>query len=176
MFSRTFQQKTAIRHLSIIVDSGALVKGKRSQIFRLTPNRKCGLLSVFKDSKRRDTLRRLFALALLLCAVGIPVRADTAASTIETDIAIMKTEIQNLNSKIDDRFNSIGERFNSLEKRLDGKIDDRFNSFERRLDSIEKNFDRQNSLMIACIAIPIPYKMMDFIQQAGEAPSPLRRF
>ena len=35
------------------------------------------------------------------------------------------------------------------------KIDDNFRSLEKRFESIEKNFDRQNPLIIACIAIPM---------------------
>ena len=35
------------------------------------------------------------------------------------------------------------------------QIDDDFRSLEKRFESIEKNFDRQNTLIIACIAIPM---------------------
>ena len=120
----------------------------------------------------------LVSLSILFSAiVFFPLRADTAETAIQTDIAVIKTEIQNLNGKIDgtfktldgkidDKFNAldgkIDDKFNTLDgkidgtfKALDGKIDDKFNALEKRFDSLEKNFDRQNTLIIACIAIPM---------------------
>ena len=120
----------------------------------------------------------LISLSILFSAIVLfPLRADTAESAIQTDIAVIKTEIQNLNGKIDstfktldgkidDKFNTldgkIDDKFNTLDgkidstfKALDGKIDDKFNTLEKRFDSLEKNFDRQNTLIIACIAIPM---------------------
>ena len=120
----------------------------------------------------------LVSLSILFSAiVFFPLRADTAETAIQTDIAVIKTEIQNLNrkidgtfktldGKIDDKFNTldgkIDDKFNTLDgkidgtfKALDGKIDDKFNALEKRFDSLEKNFDRQNTLIIACIAIPM---------------------
>ena len=73
-----------------------------------------------------------------LCVLKLPENA------IETDIAVIKTEIKNLNAKIDDKFDGIDDKFDGLEKHLD-----------KRFESIEKNFDRQNNLIIACIAIPM---------------------
>ena len=63
----------------------------------------------------------------------------------------IEIEIQNQNKRIDDKFNSLEKRFDSI----NGKIDDKFNSLEKRFDSIEKNFDRQNAIIIACIAVPM---------------------
>ena len=120
----------------------------------------------------------LVSLSILFSAiVFFPLRADTAETALQTDIAVIKTEIQNLNGKIDgtfktldgkidDKFNTldgkIDDKFNTLDgkidgtfKALDGKIDDKFNALEKRFDSLEKNFDRQNTLIIACIAIPM---------------------
>lgn len=89
-------------------------------------------------------MKTILALSILFCAIALPLRSDTPENTIQTDIAVIKTEIQNLNGKIDNTF-----------KVLDGKIDDKFNSLEKRFDNIERNFDRQNTLIIACIAIPM---------------------
>ena len=120
----------------------------------------------------------LVSLSILFSAiVFFPLRADTAETAIQTDIAVIKTEIQNLNGKIDGTFKTldgkIDDKFNTLDgkidstfealdgkidstfKALDGKIDDKFNALEKRFDSLEKNFDRQNTLIIACIAIPM---------------------
>ena len=90
---------------------------------------------------------------------------------------MIKTELQNLNEKVDSTFKTldqkIDDKFNALDGKidttfkrldgkidstfetLDGKIDDKFNALEKRFDSLEKNFDRQNTLIIACIAIPM---------------------
>ena len=111
-------------------------------------------------------MKTILALSILFCAIALPLRSDTPENTIQTDIAVIKTEIQNLDEKIDDTFKTLDEKidntFKTLDgkiddkfKALDGKIDDKFNSLEKRLDSIEKNFDRQNTLIIACIAIPM---------------------
>ena len=109
----------------------------------------------------------LVSLSILFSAiVFFPLRADTAETAIQTDIAVIKTEIQNLSGKIDGTFKTldgkIDDKFNTLDgkidgtfKALDGKIDDKFNALEKRFDSLEKNFDRQNTLIIACIAIPM---------------------
>ena len=109
----------------------------------------------------------LISLSILFSAIVLfPLRADTAESAIQTDIAVIKTEIQNLNGKIDstfktldgkidDKFNTLDGKIDSTFKALDGKIDDKFNTLEKRFDSLEKNFDRQNTLIIACIAIPM---------------------
>ncbi len=131
----------------------------------------------------------LVSLSILFSViVFFPLRADTAETAIQTDIAVIKTEIQNLSGKIDgtfktldgkidDKFNTldgkidgtfkaldgkIDDKFNTLDgkidgtfKALDGKIDDKFKALEKRFDSLEKNFDRQNTLIIACIAIPM---------------------
>ena len=109
----------------------------------------------------------LVSLSILFSAiVFFPLRADTAETAIQTDIAVIKTEIQNLNGKIDGTFKTldgkIDDKFNALDGKidgtfnaLDGKIDDKFNALEKRFDSLEKNFDRQNTLIIACIAIPM---------------------
>ena len=98
--------------------------------------------------------------------IFFPLRADTAETALQTDIAVIKTELQNLNEKvdstfktldgkIDDKFNALDGKIDSTFKTLDGKIDDKFNALEKRFDSLEKNFDRQNTLIIACIAIPM---------------------
>ena len=109
----------------------------------------------------------LVSLSILFSAiVFFPLRADTAETALQTDIAVIKTEIQNLNGKIDGTFKTldgkIDDKFNALDGKidgtfnaLDGKIDDKFNALEKRFDSLEKNFDRQNTLIIACIAIPM---------------------
>ena len=109
----------------------------------------------------------LVSLSILFSAiVFFSLRADTAETAIQTDIAVIKTEIQNLNGKIDGTFKTldgkIDDKFNTLDgkidgtfKALDGKIDDKFKALEKRFDSLEKNFDRQNTLIIACIAIPM---------------------
>ena len=89
-------------------------------------------------------MKTILAVSILFCAIALPLWSDTPENTIQTDIAVIKTEIQNLNGKIDNTF-----------KVLDGKIDDKFNSLEKRFDNIERNFDRQNTLIIACIAIPM---------------------
>ena len=107
------------------------------------------------------------SLSILFSAIiFFPLRADTAETALQTDIAVIKTELQNLNEKvdstfktldqkIDDKFNALDGKIDSTFKRLDGKIDDKFNALEKRFDSLEKNFDRQNTLIIACIAIPM---------------------
>ena len=100
-------------------------------------------------------MKIILALSILFCAIALPLRAETSENTIQTDIAVIKTEIQNLDEKIDDTFKTLDEKIDDKFKALDGKIDDKFNSLEKRLDSIEKNFDRQNTLIIACIAIPM---------------------
>ena len=100
-------------------------------------------------------MKTILALSILFCAIALPLRSDTPENTIQTDIAVIKTEIQNLDGKIDDTFKTSNEKIDDKFKALDGKIDDKFNSLEKRLDSIEKNFDRQNTLIIACIAIPM---------------------
>ena len=98
--------------------------------------------------------------------IFFPLRADTAETALQTDIAVIKTELQNLNEKvdstfktldqkIDDKFNALDGKIDSTFKTLDQKIDDKFNALEKRFDSLEKNFDRQNTLIIACIAIPM---------------------
>ena len=109
----------------------------------------------------------LVSLSILFSViVFFPLRADTAETAIQTDIAVIKTEIQNLNGKIDgifktldgkidDKFNTLDGKIDGTFKALDGKIDDKFNALEKRFDSLEKNFDRQNTLIIACIAIPM---------------------
>ena len=109
----------------------------------------------------------LVSLSILFAViVFFPLRADTAETAIQTDIAVIKTELQNLNGKvdgtfktldgkIDDKFNALDAKVDSTFKTLDGKIDDKFNALEQRFDSLEKNFDRQNTLIIACIAIPM---------------------
>ena len=91
-------------------------------------------------------MRKLLVSLSILFAVIVffPLRADTAETAIQTDIAVIKTDIKNLNEKVDSTF-----------KTLDAKIDDKFNALEQRFDSLEKNFDRQNTLIIACIAIPM---------------------
>lgn len=89
-------------------------------------------------------MKTILALSILFCAIALPLYSDTPENTIQTDIAVIKTDIQNLDEKIDDTF-----------KALDEKIDDKFNNLEKRFESIEKNFDRQNALIIACIAVPM---------------------
>ena len=71
-------------------------------------------------------MKVLLLFSILFCAIVVPLHADTHETSIETDIAVIKTQIQNLNSKIDHKF-----------------------------ESMEKNFDRQNALIIACIAVPM---------------------
>ena len=100
-------------------------------------------------------MKTILALSILFCAIALPLRSETSENTIQTDIAVIKTDIQNLDEKIDDTFKTLDEKIDDKFKALDGKIDDKFNSLEKRLDSIEKNFDRQNTLIIACIAIPM---------------------
>ncbi len=78
-------------------------------------------------------MKTILALSILFCAIALPLYSDTPENTIQTDIAVIKTDIQN----------------------LDEKIDDKFNNLEKRFESIEKNFDRQNALIIACIAVPM---------------------
>ena len=100
-------------------------------------------------------MKTILALSILFCTIALPLRSETSENTIQTDIAVIKTEIQNLDGKIDDTFKTLDGKIDDKFKALDGKIDDKFNSLEKRLDSIEKNFDRQNTLIIACIAIPM---------------------
>ena len=113
-------------------------------------------------------MRKLLVSLSILFAVIVffPLRADTAETAIQTDIAVIKTELQNLNEKVDDKFNTLDTKIDSTFKTLDAKIDDKFNTLdakiddkfnalEKRFDSLEKNFDRQNTLIIACIAIPM---------------------
>ena len=98
----------------------------------------------------------LVSLSILFSAiVFFPLRADTAETALQTDIAVIKTEIQNLNGKIDGTFKTLDGKIDGTFNALDGKIDDKFNALEKRFDSLEKNFDRQNTLIIACIAIPM---------------------
>ena len=120
----------------------------------------------------------LVSLSILFAViVFFPLRADTAETALQTDIAVIKTELQNLNEKVDGTFKTldgkIDDKFNTLDTKIDGtfktldakiddkfntldaKIDDKFNALEQRFDSLEKNFDRQNTLIIACIAIPM---------------------
>ena len=78
-------------------------------------------------------MKTLIFCSIIFSAFVLPSYAEISENSIETDIAVIKTEIQNLS----------------------GKIDDKFNGLEKRFDSIEKNFDRQNTLTIACIAIPM---------------------
>ncbi len=109
----------------------------------------------------------LVSLSILLSViVFFPLQADTAETAIETDIAVIKAEIQNLNGKIDSTFQTldgkIDSTFKTLDRKIDNKfntldrkIDDKFNALEKRFDNFEKNFDRQNTRIIACIAIPM---------------------
>lgn len=57
----------------------------------------------------------------------------TNSNTLKTDIAVIQTEFKNLKETIDTGFSNV----------------------ETRFDSIEKNFDRLNSIIIACIGIPL---------------------
>ena len=113
-------------------------------------------------------MRKLLVSLSILFAVIVffPLRADTAETALQTDIAVIKTDIKNLNEKVDDKFNTLDTKIDSTFKTLDAKIDDKFNTLdakiddkfnalEKRFDSLEKNFDRQNTLIIACIAIPM---------------------
>ncbi|MCY3724938.1 MAG: hypothetical protein OXG97_22195 [Candidatus Poribacteria bacterium] len=89
-------------------------------------------------------MKTILGLLIFFFVIILPLYSETSENAIETDIAVIKTDIQNLNEKIDDKFGSLEKRFN-----------DKFGSLEKRFDSLEKNFDRQNTLIIACIAIPM---------------------
>ncbi|MXV83695.1 hypothetical protein F4Z98_10040 [Candidatus Poribacteria bacterium] len=96
-------------------------------------------------------MKTMLALSILFCTIASPLRAETATSTLETDIAVMKTHIRNLNEKIDTFEKNVNARFESLEK----NFDKRFESLDRRFEGLEKNFDRLNNIIIACIGIPL---------------------
>ncbi|MYA56277.1 hypothetical protein F4X88_08285 [Candidatus Poribacteria bacterium] len=96
-------------------------------------------------------MKTMLALSILFCTIASPLRAETATSTLETDIAVMKTDIRNLNEKIDTFEKNVNARFESLEK----NFDKRFESLDRRFEGLEKNFDRLNNIIIACIGIPL---------------------
>lgn len=102
-------------------------------------------------------MRKLLVSLSILFAVIVffPLRADTAETAIQTDIAVIKTDIKNLNEKVDSTFKMLDAKIDDKFNTLDAKIDDKFNALEQRFDSLEKNFDRQNTLIIACIAIPM---------------------
>jgi len=114
-------------------------------------------------------MKTILVLSILFCTIASPLRADTATSTLETDIAVMKTDIRNLNEKIDTFEKNVNARFESLEKNFDKRFenidrrfesleknfDKRFENIDRRFESLEKNFDRLNNIIIACIGIPL---------------------
>ena len=102
-------------------------------------------------------MRKLLVSLSILFAVIVffPLWADTAETALQTDIAVIKTELQNLNEKVDGTFKTLDAKIDDKFNTLDAKIDDKFNALEKRFDSLEKNFDRQNTLIIACIAIPM---------------------
>ena len=114
-------------------------------------------------------MKTILVLSILFCTIASPLRAETATSTLETDIAVMKTDIRNLNEKIDTFEKNVNARFESLEKNFDKRFenidrrfesleknfDKRFENIDRRFESLEKNFDRLNNIIIACIGIPL---------------------
>ena len=107
-------------------------------------------------------MKTILVLSILFCTIASPLRAETATSTLETDIAVMKTDIRNLNEKIDTFEKNVNARFESLEKNFDARFesleknfDKRFENIDRRFESLEKNFDRLNNIIIACIGIPL---------------------
>ncbi|MYC78289.1 hypothetical protein F4X10_21205 [Candidatus Poribacteria bacterium] len=107
-------------------------------------------------------MKTILVLSILFCTIASPLRAETATSTLETDIAVMKTDIRNLNEKIDTFEKNVNARFESLEKNFDARFesleknfDKRFESLDRRFEGLEKNFDRLNNIIIACIGIPL---------------------
>ncbi|MCY3724183.1 MAG: hypothetical protein OXG97_18350 [Candidatus Poribacteria bacterium] len=107
-------------------------------------------------------MKTILVLSILFCTIASPLRAETATSTLETDIAVMKTDIRNLNGKIDNLEKNLNEKIDNLEKNFDKRfenIDRRFESLEKnvntRFESLEKNFDRLNNIIIACIGIPL---------------------
>lgn len=96
-------------------------------------------------------MKTILVLSILFCTIASPLRAETATSTLETDIAVMKTDIRNLNGKIDNLEKNLNEKIDNLEK----NFDKRFENIDRRFESLEKNFDRLNNIIIACIGIPL---------------------
>ena len=93
-------------------------------------------------------MKTILALSILFCAIALPSLGELTDADLNQIRLIVKEEVKTESLNIDGKIDDI---FNSWEKR----IDDKFNSFEKRFDSIEKNFDRQNTLIIACIAIPM---------------------
>ena len=94
-------------------------------------------------------MKMILALSILFSLIALP---ETFGALTEADLneirlivkEEVKIEIQNQNKRIEIEIQNQNKR-----------IDDKFNSLEKRFDSIEKNFDRQNAIIIACIAVPM---------------------
>ena len=94
-------------------------------------------------------MKMILALSILFSLIALPETfgALTDADLNEIRLIVkeeVKIEIQNQNKRIEIEIQNQNKR-----------IDDKFNSLEKRFDSIEKNFDRQNAIIIACIAVPM---------------------
>ena len=93
-------------------------------------------------------MKTILFLSILFSVIALPALGELTDADLNQIRLIVKEEVKTESLNIDRK---IDDKFNSWEKR----IDDKFNSLEKRFDSIEKNFDRQNTLIIACIAIPM---------------------
>ena len=82
-------------------------------------------------------MKTILALSILFSAIALPALGELTKTELNEIRLIVKEEVQ---TEI---------------REFNVQIDDNFRSLEKRFESIEKNFDRQNTLIIACIAIPM---------------------
>ena len=78
-------------------------------------------------------MKTILVLLILHSVIVMPALCQNPQNIVETDIAVIKTEIKNLKDTI-----SIG-----------------FENVQQKFDDVQKNFARQNSIIIACIGIPL---------------------